>query len=61
MYDERVRAKNARAQVASALMSDASGRHWGYELSKASGVRPAVMYSILQPMLDDGWLTDGWG
>ena len=50
----------ALVQVASALMSDAGGRHWGYELSKLSGVRSGVMYPILQRMLDDGWLVDGW-
>ena len=47
-------------QVAAALMSDASRRHWGYELSKLSGVRSGVMYPILQRMLDEGWLVDGW-
>ena len=46
--------------VAVALMADASGQHWGYELSKRSGVRSGVMYPILQRMLDEGWLDDGW-
>ena len=41
-------------------MADASGRHWGYELSKQSGVRSAVMYPVLSRMLDEGWLEDGW-
>ncbi len=50
----------ALVQVALALMDDASGRHWGYALSKRSGVRSPVMYGILQRMLDEGWLTDGW-
>ncbi len=50
----------ALVQVALALMDDASGRHWGYELSKRSGVRSPVMYRILQTMLDEGWLADGW-
>src|SRR5215472_10991877 len=50
----------ALVQVAAALMSDVSGRHWGYELSKLSGVRSGVMYPILQRMLDEGWLVDGW-
>jgi PadR family transcriptional regulator PadR len=50
----------ALVQVAATLMSDASGRHWGYELSKVSGVRSGVMYPILQRMLDQGWLIDGW-
>jgi PadR family transcriptional regulator, regulatory protein PadR len=46
--------------VAIALMSDPSGRHWGYELGKLSGVRSGVMYPLLQRMLDEGWLADGW-
>lgn len=50
----------ALVQVALALMADASGRHWGYELSKQSGVRSGVMYPILGRMLDEGWLEDGW-
>lgn len=41
-------------------MGDASGRHWGYDLSKRSGVRSGMMYPILQRMLDEGWLDDGW-
>jgi PadR family transcriptional regulator PadR len=50
----------ALVQVGLALMDDASARHWGYELSKRSGVRSPVMYRILQNMLDEGWLSDGW-
>jgi PadR family transcriptional regulator PadR len=50
----------ALIQVSAALMSDVKGRHWGYELSKQSGVRSGVMYPILQRMLDEGWLADGW-
>jgi PadR family transcriptional regulator PadR len=41
-------------------MADAGGQHWGYDLSKRSGVRSPVMYGLLQKMLDQGWLTDGW-
>jgi len=55
-----VRKTYALIQVALALMDEASTRHWGYELSKRSGVRSGVMYPILQRMLDAGWLADGW-
>jgi PadR family transcriptional regulator len=51
---------HALVQVALALMQDANGQHWGYELSKQSGVRSGVMYPILQRMLDEEWLDDGW-
>jgi PadR family transcriptional regulator PadR len=47
-------------QVALALMNDPGGRHWGYELSKKSGVRSGVLYPILHRMLDEGWVEDGW-
>ena len=50
----------ALVQVAIVLMADASGRHWGYQLAKQSGVRSGVMYPLLQRMLDQGWLADGW-
>lgn len=55
-----MRVTHSLVQVTAALMSDVAGRHWGYELSKTSGVRSGVMYPILQRMLDEGWLTDGW-
>jgi PadR family transcriptional regulator PadR len=55
-----VRRTYALVQVALALMADISGRRWGYELSKQSGVRSGVMYPILARMLEEGWLTDGW-
>jgi PadR family transcriptional regulator PadR len=50
----------ALVQVALALMADPGGRHWGYELGKQSGVRSGVMYPLLQRMLEQGWLADGW-
>ncbi len=43
-----------------ALLEDPTGKHWGYELSKQTGVRSGVMYPMLTRMLDEGWLTDGW-
>jgi PadR family transcriptional regulator, regulatory protein PadR len=55
-----VRRTYALVQVAIALMADPFARHWGYELSKRSGVRSGVMYPALQRMLEQGWLADGW-
>ena len=46
--------------VAVALMADSAGQHYGYLLSKESGVRHGVLYPILRRMLEEGWLTDGW-
>jgi PadR family transcriptional regulator PadR len=55
-----MRKTHALIQVVLALMDDPGGRHWGYELSKRSGVRSGVLYPVLQRMLDEGWLVDGW-
>ena len=51
---------HALVQVASVLMADPQGRHWGYDLSRRSGVRSGVLYPILHRMLEQGWLSDGW-
>ena len=50
----------ALSELAVALMADPNGRHWGYELTKLSGLRSGVLYPILHRMLDAGWLDDGW-
>lgn len=47
-------------QVAAALMADPAEQHYGYEISRQSGLRSGVLYPILHRMLDEGWLTDGW-
>ncbi|MGH3776505.1 MAG: PadR family transcriptional regulator [Pseudonocardiaceae bacterium] len=55
-----MRKTHALVQVAMALLDDRTGRHWGYGLSKRSGVRSGVLYPMLTRMLNEGWLTDGW-
>ena len=55
-----MRRTRALVGVALAIMSDPSGRHWGYELTRTSGVRSGVLYPILARMLAEGWLSDGW-
>lgn len=55
-----MRKTHALVQVAVALLDPETDRHWGYDLSKRSGVRPGVLYPILHRLLDEGWLTDGW-
>ncbi|GAB3467169.1 hypothetical protein GCM10027436_81830 [Actinophytocola sediminis] len=42
------------------MMQDQDGKYWGYRLMKATGVRSGVLYPVLDRMLADGWLTDGW-
>lgn len=55
-----MRVTNALVDVAIVLMADPTGQHWGYELSKQSGVRSGVMYPLLSRLLNDGWVRDGW-
>jgi PadR family transcriptional regulator len=55
-----MRKTHALVQVAMALLDDPTGQHWGYELSKQTGVRSGVLYPMLTRMLDEGWLTNGW-
>jgi len=55
-----MRTTHALVEVALALMEDPTGRHWGYELSKSSGVRSGVLYPMLTRMLEEGWVSDGW-
>jgi PadR family transcriptional regulator PadR len=55
-----MRMTHATVQAALALMENPTGKQWGYELSKRSGVRTGVLYPILHRMLAEGWLTDGW-
>jgi PadR family transcriptional regulator PadR len=55
-----MRKTHSLIQVAMTLMTDPGGRHWGYDLSKRSGVRSGVLYPTLQRMLDEGWARDGW-
>ena len=47
-------------QVAMAVLADPTSRHWGYELSRQTGVRSGVLYPMLTRMLDEGWVEDGW-
>ena len=55
-----MRKTHALVQLALALMEEPLGRHWGYRLITRSGVRSGVLYPLLQRMLADGWLLDGW-
>lgn len=54
------RPTKALIEVAIAMMEDPNGKHWGYGLMKRSGLRSGVLYPILDRLLTDGWVTDGW-
>lgn len=55
-----MRKTHSLVQISMALMEDPAGRHWGYNLSRRSGVRSGVLYPTLQRMLNEGWVADGW-
>ena len=55
-----MRKTQALLHIAVALMERPRDRHWGYDLSKRSGVRSGVLYPVLRRMLEEGWLVDGW-
>ncbi len=50
----------ALVQLALALLDDPFGKHWGYDLSRRSGVRSGVLYPLLRRMFEAGWLSDRW-
>jgi PadR family transcriptional regulator PadR len=55
-----MRKTRPQLKVISEFMKDPTERQWGYELSRRSGVRSAVLYRILERMLEQGLLDDGW-
>lgn len=55
-----MRRTHALIQVALAMMDDPGARHWGYDLSRRSGVRSGVLYPVLSRMLELHWISDGW-
>jgi len=54
------RRTRALLRVAAALLAEPDARHYGYPLSKASGVRSGTLYPMLDRLLREGWITDGW-
>lgn len=50
----------ALIKVASSMMEQPSERHWGYDLTKRTGVRSGVLYPILERMRAEGWVKDRW-
>lgn len=47
-------------EVTFALLDDPDGRHWGWDLCKVTHLPSGVVYPILQRMLVEGVLADGW-
>jgi len=53
-HRERVEKKLGR------VFLDQPGPHFGYDLSRAAGVRSGAMYPALTRMLERQWLASGW-
>jgi PadR family transcriptional regulator PadR len=51
---------SATVAVVAALLDAPEAQHWGYDLSRRANVRSGVLYPMLQRMLEEGWLEDGW-
>ncbi|MFI6030789.1 PadR family transcriptional regulator [Amycolatopsis magusensis] len=47
-------------KVGTELLRRPDARHYGYALSRASGVRSGVMYPILRRLHEAAWIADGW-
>lgn len=47
-------------RVADEFLSRPGDKHWGYETSKATGIRSGSLYPILTRFLDAEWIADGW-
>lgn len=58
--EQAMRKTNSLIKVIVAFVEDPTAKHWGYELSRCTGVRSGVLYPILRRMLEEGWLKDGW-
>lgn len=55
-----MRQTDAMVKVAVALCARPQDRHWGYPLTKLTGLRSGTLYPILNSMLQEGLLVDGW-
>ena len=47
-------------RVVLVMLNEPFDKYWGYDLSRRAGVRSGALYPILDRMLSEGWLEDGW-
>jgi len=55
-----VRASPQTSAVLDALSKNAGSWHYGYDLSKVTGLKSGTLYPILQRLNDAGWLETKW-
>lgn len=51
---------DATLAVAEIMLSNPSGRYYGYDLWRVSGVRPGTLYPMLMRWLNNGLLEAAW-
>ena len=56
----KARRTRARVAIATELLRRRNATHWGYELSRNSGIGAGSMYPFLSELLEAGYLSDGW-
>jgi PadR family transcriptional regulator PadR len=60
MYTWVMRVTSNLVKVATVLLANPDKHHWGYQTSRAAGVRSATLYRLLTRLVEYGWVTDGW-
>lgn len=60
MSDVNARRTRARIAIAAELLRRRDSAHYGYELSRNSGIGAGSMYPFLSELQEAGYLTDGW-
>lgn len=60
MVDTSTKGWRGLGSIAAALTEHPAHGHYGYDLSRAAGVRSGLMYAILRRMMHRGWIADGW-
>ena len=55
-----MRRTDSLVALAVVLMRSPSTEHYGFQLSREANLRSGVLYPMLQRLLNEGWLADGW-
>jgi DNA-binding PadR family transcriptional regulator len=50
----------ALEKVLRILAADPQGKHWGYDLMQAAGLKSGTLYPMLSRLQDEGFVTSEW-
>jgi PadR family transcriptional regulator PadR len=42
------------------MLADPAGDHYGFEISKATGLRPSTLYPTFSRLEEAGWISGRW-